>query len=131
MNTPLADVQTLKIIGYSGLSFFVIRELIKIIVLQINKRKETKESDAEKTLKDDSRKKINNTHTCTSEIHNQMKQSIDHFYQVKKQVGDVHGIITEKKEGVPLIYNKDLEKSIYELNNTISILAGAIKDLKK
>lgn len=131
MSPAISDIQTLKYMGVAGLSFYVIQKLFALVMILVSKKKESKENEAEKILKEDSRKKINCTHTYAEAINKQISHSKEHFYEMKNQVDNIHDVITEKKEGVPLVYNKDLEKSIDRLNNTITNLACAIKDLSK
>lgn len=47
----------------------------------------------------------------------------------RDMIRDIHEVVTEKSEGVPLVYNKGLEKSINKLNGTMENLATSIQRL--
>jgi len=109
-----------------GLSIYVIKELFRIVTLLIQYTKSKKEPSQE-SIRDESRKKIESTDRNVKEL---MSMRND-FYTVKNQFSSVHSIITERSEGVPLIYNKGLEKSIAILNSNVVTLSKSIDNLAK
>ena len=97
---------------------YVIERLLKIIMFLLAHRKVPIETE----IRDNSRDKITESHTMLKSI----KPCI---IGMKDLVEDVHGVVMVKSEGVPLIYNKGLEKAIEKLNFTMSTLATAVTKL--
>jgi len=47
----------------------------------------------------------------------------------REKINETHAVVTAKSEGVPLVYNKGLEKAVDRLNITMNTLAISIKTL--
>lgn len=90
---------------------YVIERLLKIIMFMAKNKKAPEESQ----MRESSRDRI-------KESNDTLKTIKPAFFHMKGQVEDVHEVVTAKESGVPLIYNKGLEKSI-------TTLAGAVKAL--
>ena len=99
---------------------YVIERLLKIIMFLLAHRKTPIETER----RDTSRDKI-------AESHSMLKAIKPSFFLMKDEIDDMHEVISAKSEGVPLIYNKGLEKSIEKLNFTMSTLATAVAKLGK
>jgi hypothetical protein len=97
---------------------YVIERLLKIIMFLLAHRKTPIETER----RDTSRDKI-------AESHNMLKSMKPCISGMKDLVDDVHEVVMAKSEGVPLVYNKGLEKSIEKLNFTMSTLATAVTKL--
>jgi len=97
---------------------YVIERLLKIIMFLLAHRKTPIETER----RDTSRDKI-------AESHNMLKSMKPCLTEVRGMMNDVHDVISAKSEGVPLVYNKGLEKSIEKLNFTMSTLATAVTKL--
>ncbi len=115
----ITDIQTLKYIGFGGLSIFVIDKLFKLIYSLITVVKQKKNGGTELQYKEKSRARINETNRTIREI----KQPI---WDTKNTMEDIREVVTLKKDGVPLIYNKGLELSVNNLNTSIKQLASVI-----
>ena len=97
---------------------YMIDRLLKIIMFLLAHKKLPVETEQ----KDISRDRI-------AESHNMLKSIKPCVTEVKGMMEDVHSVVMIKSEGVPLIYNKGLEKSIQQLNFTMSALATAVNKL--
>lgn len=112
------DLSMLKYGVGIGISIFVIRELFRLIYFLLKSRKTAGENE----LRETSRQLIRNS----SETIQEMREP---FWAMKNKCDGMHEVITAKTEGVPLVYNKGLERSMDALNNSIGQLGIAIANL--
>jgi hypothetical protein len=105
-----------------GLAIYVIKQLFVLVGMLVKALNKNKKGPDENQLKETSRERI-------KESNDTLKTIKPEFFRMKDKVEDVHEVITAKVEGVPLVYNKGLEKSIERLNGTMTNLASSIKTL--
>jgi len=103
-----------------GISFYVIKELFRLVFYLIKQKKVVPN---EQHSKNKSRDRIKETNAAIIGMR-------DNFWEVKHKCDDIHEVVTEKAEGVPLVYNKGLEKGINALNNAIVALTTTIRSGK-
>lgn len=101
-----------------GISIFVIRELFRLIYFMLKSKKTHGENEHKET----SRQFIKNTNGIIQEMR-------EPFWAIKNKCDGMHEIITAKSEGVPLVYNKGLERAMDVLNSNLGQLGMAIKNL--
>lgn len=102
-----------------GLAIYVIEKLLAIVMVAVKARKGPEETQ----MKESSRERIKETNDNINTI----KQP---FFNMKDQLDDVHEIVTAKNNnGIPVIYNPELNRSIDNLNNTMNNLSQSIKTL--
>ena len=100
--------------------------LVIHMVLKFLKEKKTPAAQ-EAEIRDSSRERILQTHDEVKGISDQIKGTKPDFYTMRNKVTDIHDVVTAKSEGVPLVYNKGLEKAIERLNNTIKELSNKVR----
>lgn len=100
------------------ISIYVIQQLFKLVMFMAK----TKKPDSESDLKERSRTFIEDTNKTLNDI----KPA---FWKINGQCDTIHDVVTQKDSGIPLIYNKALEKEIINLNNNIVNLTTAIATL--
>jgi len=114
-----SDIQSLRTGIALGVAIFVIRELIKSIPVIIKAVK----GDPEASHKEQSREFIKDTNRVVNNIGPPL-------WEIKNKTDYIHEVLTAKKDGVPLVYNKGLENGIHELNNNIATLTNAVQGCK-
>ena len=77
----------------------------------------------ETQIKEESRVKIDNTNSQVNAMAKQIDSSVGDFYHMKTATDEIHEIVTEKGDGVPLVYGAGLKEAIKDL-------ALAVKELK-
>lgn len=116
-----SELQFIKYGVGIGLAVFVIKELFNLVYFLLK----VKKGSTEDVMKETSRDMIRDTNNAVTTLVNMQ----DDFYATAAVCQEVHGIVTAKSEGVPLIYNKGLERSINILSHTMENLAMSIKEL--
>lgn len=111
------DLETLKVIGGSGLAFYVIKELFKFIYLQHKQKKEP----AESLIKERSRELILTTNETVKDIELRQKARDTPFFNIEKKVETIHDIVTRDHNGTPLVYNAQLNSLMQELNTNMQV----------
>ena len=93
------------------ISYVTIKSLFQVVIMLIKKRNDNGK----------------NYIRTTGEFVERIEQV---FWEGKEQMGDIHEIVTAKTNGIPLIYNQELQTCINKLNNNLENLTNAIKDLR-
>jgi len=102
----MTDMESLKAIGITGISLYFIKELIKIIHMQMKNKKEPAEVEMKKL-------------------------SRDRILETNTRVKSMYDVITPKEKGIPVIYNMDLKNAIVELSSNIKTQTSVLRGLRK
>ena len=97
---------------------YVIKELLKLINVIIQKKSESINSPQSED------------HDMIKSIHSSIHEMKQPFFEARNKFEEAHEVITQKKDGVPLIYNLQLVESIKGLSTNIIALTEAINTLK-
>lgn len=118
----------LEISVVGGVCIYILNILRMVIMSQLNKKKDGNSTQLESDIREESRRRIEETHNKVVQIASRE----EHFFHMKNQVEDMAEIITMKNpQQVPLIYNPGLDKAMDKLNDNTEALADNIKTQTK
>lgn len=130
MDPMLADLKTIQTIGVAGISFYVIKELVKLLHFAIQQKRLSPET----TAKENSRDAIQKTYETMSKVHEDVKVIKEgcagfnqSYYDMRQQMDNMSRVILAQDGGQYIIYNPNLHKSLDRLNNTMERLADKLK----
>ena len=130
MVETLQDLTTVKYMTGGGLALYVIKQLFELVTSLIKSKDVTASKDEERDSKESSREKIYETHRTVKAINDCLCKREEPFFSIKNCVESLHQVIEVKdSEGVPLIYNNGLKRSVDKLSHNVEHQARAIEKL--
>ena len=115
------ELAILEQVGIVGICIYVIHILTKVVLHQMGKKKAPQEQES----KNLSRDRIAENNIKIREIH----QTVAPFYDMRNQIDEIHGIVSAKDKGTPLIYNPNLDIAIAELNTSTKQTNEYLKEI--